>query len=217
MHVINNSERLSYRLMDENDELSLWQLDQDPEVMRYINGGKPTPIETTRNVYLPRLKSYTNAQKGWGMWRIALTDSDEFLGWILVRPMDFFTDQPIYSNLELGWRLHRSAWGKGYATEAAKAVMHSFIKPVQTIENNAQQESMAKKSTPQKSIPQEPIDSCSLMFTAIALPGNKGSFNIMKKLGMKYLKTGIYKDPLGDETVHYYQYKPNDEAVLNKS
>ena len=101
----------------------MWQLDQDPEVMRYINGGKPTPIETTRDVYLPRLKSYTNAEKGWGMWRIALTDSDEFLGWILVRPVDFFTDQPLYSNLELGWRLHRSAWGKGYATEAAKAVM----------------------------------------------------------------------------------------------
>ena len=179
--------------MNEDDEFSLWQLDQDPEVMRYINGGKPTPIETTRDVYLPRLKSYTNAEKGWGMWRIALTDSDEFLGWILVRPVDFFTDQPLYSNLELGWRLHRSAWGKGYATEAAKAVMQSFMQH--------QQESMS--SSP-------------LIFSAIALPDNKGSFNIMKKLGMKYLKTGVYKDPLGEETVVYYQYKPNDEAVNNQ-
>ena len=37
---INNSARLSYALITEDDAELLYQLDQDPEVMRYINGGK---------------------------------------------------------------------------------------------------------------------------------------------------------------------------------
>ena len=41
------------------------------------------------------------------------------IGWILVRPMDFFSSKPIWHDIELGWRFLRSTWGKGYATEAA--------------------------------------------------------------------------------------------------
>ncbi|MFT6691972.1 MAG: hypothetical protein ACJAXH_002506, partial [Colwellia sp.] len=37
---IKNSERLKFRLMDIDDAQVLWALDQDPEVMKFLNGGK---------------------------------------------------------------------------------------------------------------------------------------------------------------------------------
>ncbi len=38
-----DSERLSFRLFNQNDGELLWQLDQDPEVMKYVTNGKPAP------------------------------------------------------------------------------------------------------------------------------------------------------------------------------
>ena len=137
--------------------------------MRYINGGTMTTRQEIRDTYIPRMQSYTNAENGWGLWKITVTESDAFIGWILVRPMSFFTDNPECRNLEMGWRLMRSVWGKGYVTEAAMAVM-------QAIELNGV---------------------CD-RFTALAMEGNQASINVMKKLGMRYVKTDLHSDPLGD-------------------
>ncbi len=162
--------------MNDQDADLLYQLDQDIEVMRYINGGEMTSREDIQQVFLPRMASYTNAEKGWGLWKVTVSDSDEFIGWILVRPMDFFSEKPQWDNLELGWRFMQKAWGHGYATEAASAIMHKL-----------RARGLAKQ------------------FSAIAMPGNQASIQIMKKLGMTYLKTDINKDPLGDVEVVYYQ------------
>ena len=173
---IKDSERLSYRLMNAGDRQFLFDLDQDEEVMRYINGGKlPTKAEV-EDVYLPRLLSYTDPEKGWGMYQVCLKDDGQAIGWILVRPMDFFSDSPQWDNLELGWRFYRTTWGKGYATEAAIAIKNAFI----------EQKDIGK-------------------FTAIALEGNDASIKIMTKLGMHYVKTAIHEDPLGNEEVVYYE------------
>ena len=182
MHTVANSERLKFRLMSSDDESILWELDQDPAVMKYINGGIPTSREALRSIYLPRLNQYTDPLKGWGMWATSLLESDVFVGWILVRPMAFFTDCPETHHLELGWRFQQAAWGKGYATEAAEAVISSFIR---SIDFNNQQ---TKK-----------------LFSALAVPENLASIKIMKKLGMTYVKTALHRDPLGDEVAVYYQ------------
>ena len=41
MVTVSNSTRLTFRLMGQDDAQALWELDQDPEVMRFINGGEP--------------------------------------------------------------------------------------------------------------------------------------------------------------------------------
>ena len=92
--------------------------------------------------------------------------------------MEFFTKTPEFDNLEIGWRFMQSAWGKGYATEAALAVQAEVIKQRQV-----------KK------------------ISAIAMEGNDGSIAIMKKLGLSYQKTYLHKDPLGDMQVVYYQHQ----------
>ena len=173
--TVSSSERLCYRLMTDEDIDSFYELDQDPEVMRFINGGKPSSRESMESIYMPRLMSYTNFSKGWGMWRVGLKSTNEFIGWVLVRPMQFFTEQPEYQNLELGWRFFRAHWGKGYATEAADQIMKVLSKQTDI--------------------------AC---FSAVADENNLGSINIMKKLGMHYVKTYWHRDPLGDMQCVYY-------------
>jgi RimJ/RimL family protein N-acetyltransferase len=56
-----------------------------------------------------------------------MTESKQFIGWILVRPMDFFGDVPQWEELEIGWRFKQETWGKGIGTEAAKQVMDAVV------------------------------------------------------------------------------------------
>jgi RimJ/RimL family protein N-acetyltransferase len=176
MIQIPESARLSYRLLTADDSELLFELDQDPEVMRYVNGGEVTTLEKLQEVYLPRLKSYTNPKLGWGMWGAFLKDSNEFLGWTLIRPMDFFTTDYDPNSLEIGWRYHQKHWGNGYATEAAQAVMQALIE--------------------QSNISQ---------FTAIAFEENTPSINIMLKLGLTFLKKDRHEDPLGTHELVFYE------------
>ena len=173
---IANSERLSFAIMTADDAELMFQLDQDPVVMRFINGGILTSYEDIINVYLPRMATYTNLEKGWGIWKVCIEDTAEFIGWVLVRPMHFFGDKPELDNLELGWRFARNSWGKGYATESARAIMQALV---ETGDN--------KK------------------LCAIAVEGNTASVNIMEKLGMKYIKTYFHEDPIFSDMVVYYE------------
>lgn len=173
---IPDSERLKFRFLSRADSELFFQLDQDPEVMRYINGGKPSSREDIRDCYIPRLESYADQSRGWGLWGMEDLESDDFLGWILVRPMYFFDDQMRDdTDLELGWRLFQSAWGKGHATEGASAVMQALI-----LQNACER------------------------FSAAALEGNAASIGVMKKLGMEFLKKEVYPDPLGEEFCVFY-------------
>ncbi|MFK8013240.1 MAG: GNAT family N-acetyltransferase [Marinicellaceae bacterium] len=171
-----NSNRLSYQLMDEHDAALLFELDQDPQVMHFINGGKPTTQKELEEIYVPRMKSYTNPDKGWGLWKVNLIENGEFIGWVLVRPMDFFSDNKQIDNLELGWRFMQKSWGQGYATEAALSIKNALTE-----------------------------NKCANKYTAIAVSENIASIGIMKKLGMKFIKKDIHKDPLGDMEVEYYE------------
>ena len=169
--LIPNTARLHYQFIDETDKDFLFQLDQDPQVMKYLNGGKPSSKHTIENTFIPRLKAYRNKDKGWGLWKVIITETQQDIGWIIVRPMEFFSENPIFDNIELGWRFMRSSWGKGYATEAANNI--------KTI------------------LSQQPENK---YFSATALVGNTGSIGIMKKLGMKYINTYLHSDSELGET-----------------
>ncbi len=174
--IIDDSERLSYSVMTPADAELMYQLDQDVEVMHFINGGTLTSRQDIEKVYMPRMQSYTNRDEGWGIWKVMLKHENTFVGWILVRPMDFFGEHPENDNLELGWRFSRDSWGKGYATEAALCIKNALVK----LGN-------IKK------------------LSAIAIEENTASTNIMTKLGMRFIKKDIHKDPLGDDFVVFYE------------
>ena len=119
MQVYLETERLVLRRFTEADVDNLFELDSDPEVMRFLTGGKPTPREVIRNETLPRILHYYERFKGFGFWAAIEKTSEEFLGWFEFRPPEG-SDSDI---VELGYRLRRSAWGKGYATEGSRALI----------------------------------------------------------------------------------------------
>ncbi|MDR3513261.1 MAG: GNAT family N-acetyltransferase [Caulobacteraceae bacterium] len=112
------TERLIVRPRTPADEAACLLMDGDPEVVRYV----PTPWsdEAGHRAFLAT-RTAGPYPLGQGYWTI--TDrSDAFLGWVLLIPSD-----AIGPETEIGWRLPRAAWGKGYATEAARPVLrHAF-------------------------------------------------------------------------------------------
>ena len=60
-------------------------------------------------------------QHGWGLWAVELKETKEFIGFIGLQPQpDLFE---FSSCVEIGWRLAKKYWHRGYATEGARAVL----------------------------------------------------------------------------------------------
>jgi RimJ/RimL family protein N-acetyltransferase len=119
MHIFLETERLVLRRFTEADVDNLFDLDGDPEVMRFLTGGKPTPRDVILNETLPRFLRYYERFEGFGFWAAIEKSTGEFLGWFEFRPPK--GGGP--GEIELGYRLKKSAWSKGYATEGSRALI----------------------------------------------------------------------------------------------
>ena len=95
-------------------------MDREPEVTRFIPGPWHDPL---RHAAFVRQRIETVFGDGLGYWAIFATDDPQcFAGWVLLIPLD-----AVGPEVEIGWRLRRSSWGRGYATEAAMPVIrHAF-------------------------------------------------------------------------------------------
>jgi RimJ/RimL family protein N-acetyltransferase len=105
-----NTARLWLRPVRPGDVNILAELNSDPEVMRYITG-RPTTLEEVE------VELETCLRARW----LAFDDAGEFLGWVGAVPV---ADGSEY---DVGWRLRRTAWGKGFATEAALALVNALF------------------------------------------------------------------------------------------
>ena len=120
MDVILRTERLVLRQFTEDDVDNLVDLNSDPEVMRYLTGGRPTSREVIRDETIPfHLTVYERLDR-LGTWAAESATTGEFLGWFHFRPGP---DGDV-TNIDLGYRLRRSAWNKGYATEGSRALIN---------------------------------------------------------------------------------------------
>jgi len=93
-------------------------LDNDPEVMRFISKGQPTPPTKIENEILPRMLGYYRPWPPQSFWAAHWRATYEFIGWFHLRP-----DKLVPEEMELGYRLKRSAWGRGLATEGSRALL----------------------------------------------------------------------------------------------
>jgi RimJ/RimL family protein N-acetyltransferase len=119
MDVYAETARLLLRRFTTADVDVLVELDSDPAVMRYINGGAPTPRAEVVDEVLPAFLAYYDRWPGYGFWAITERSARQFVGWVHFRPDEGDPDD----EPELGYRLRRAAWGRGYAAEAARAVI----------------------------------------------------------------------------------------------
>lgn len=86
MQVFLETERLMLRRFTEADVDNLFDLDSGPEVMRFLNGGTPTPHEVIKNQILPRFLSYYERFEGYGYWAAIEKSTGLFLGWFSLHP-----------------------------------------------------------------------------------------------------------------------------------
>ncbi len=118
-----HTERLLLRPWAPADREPFAALNADPEVARYLIG----PMSRADSDALAdRIEAGFQAN-GFGLWAIEITATGEFVGFTgLSRPRFEAHFTPA---VEVGWRLARTAWGHGYATEAARAALEYGFGP----------------------------------------------------------------------------------------
>ena len=174
MTYITASTRLLFRELNENDLEDLYEMDADPEVHRFIDNN---PVQN-RDQLSGVIKMLQQQYKDYGIGRWAVVDKItlECIGWAGLK----YYKESLNNHkgfYELGYRFKKKHWGKGYATEAAQAVIHYGF------------------------------TGCKLhRIIATCQPENTASWRIMEKIGMRkegYFKKCIpTKDGWWDE--YYY-------------
>ncbi len=119
MDVFLETERVVLRGFTEADSDNLVALDGDPEVMRYLTGGPPTPRDVIEREILPAYLRYYECGDRYGYWAAIEKATGDFLGWFHFRPGEGAGP----GEVELGYRLRRAAWGKGYGREVSRALI----------------------------------------------------------------------------------------------
>lgn len=119
MEIFLKTNRLVLRRLTMDDADHFVALHGDPEVMRFLTGGRPNTREEIEGEWLPQFLSYYDRYPNFGYWAVIEKETGAFLGWCCFRPYE----ESGPGEVELGYRLNRSAWGKGYATELARALV----------------------------------------------------------------------------------------------
>ena len=122
--------------MDEAD--LLFQLDGDPDVMKYITLGIPRTMNEVIKESMPRILNSYQDKSGFGIFAAYLINSEKYIGWF-----QFEKDKEFEDSIEIGWRLKKQYWGNGYATEVATALCELGIKMGKPIVARAMIENIA--------------------------------------------------------------------------
>lgn len=161
--------RLRIRRFTPSDVDNLWVLYSDPEVMRFLDHPVNSRAEIEERV-LPELLAEYERYRNFGYWAAENRETGEFIGRLAFNPIvlpedpakQLWEDAPDDDTTiaSIGYRIRRSAWGQGYATEGgAELVRHAFVD----------------------------LDISELWATTMAV--NTGSRRVMEKLGFQYDRT----------------------------
>lgn len=152
MNIIETA-RLRLRPLSESDLDQLVALNSDRDVMKYVTGGKPMLIEQSE----ARFKFYLSHWQQYGFGLFAVEYKDEFAGFCGMQYLDDTLE------VEVGYRLAKDFWGKGIATESAKACLRFGFDDVK-------------------------LD----RIVAVVRPDNLASQHVLEKIGLRYEKLAHY-------------------------
>lgn len=106
-----------FRELLTSDAEAMFELDSDPDVVKYV-GVKPlTHIDQTRQLIENIRQQYLDF--GIGRWAVILKETNEFIGWAGLKYISELNDRK--DNYDLGYRFLKRHWGKGYGSESARA------------------------------------------------------------------------------------------------
>lgn len=149
--------RLIMRPFEERDAEGLFLLDSNPEVMKYVGGVVSTKIEQSQQMIEFIQKQYKENEVG----RLAVIEksTNTLIGW---SGLKYLTSEinGMKNVYELGYRFLPEYWGKGYATETARAALNYAFNEIKTD-----------------------------VVYAMAVTENTGSNRVLQKLGFEELGT----------------------------
>lgn len=159
MKVLLETERLYFREFTIDDAEMLFEMHQDPEITRYVGDVVPwDSIELTRKILREFiLPQYENKI---GRWAVYVKENNVFIGWCGLKKVE--------DEYDLGYRFIQKYWGRGYATEAAEAVLTYGV-------NLGLENIMGR-----------------------AAVANVASVNVLKKIGMTFEKYYVDEDAMGE-------------------
>ena len=143
--------RLLLRSWRETDLPAYAALNADAEVRRWFPG---TLTRAESDAQAARLQAHIAAH-GFGLWAVEVPGVQPFVGFVGLQHIRFAA--PFTPAVEAGWRLARKHWGRGYATEAARAALAHGFGPL--------------------ALPE---------VVAFAVPGNLASRRVMERIGMRH-------------------------------
>ncbi|MGO8814085.1 MAG: GNAT family N-acetyltransferase [Terriglobia bacterium] len=155
-NVILETDRLRFATWVKEDWLEFRKLTADPLVVRYITTGEPWPDERVQEFVARQCENWEKHHIC--LWKLLPKDSDALIG---ICGLQHLAGTP---DVEIGWWLAPSHWGKGLATEAARqALAYGF--EVSNIER----------------------------IVAIAQSANRDSLRVMDRIGMRFEREAIHK------------------------
>ena len=111
------TERLILRPWRDEDLAPFAAMNADPEVMRHF----PATLDRAESdAMVGRIRLHF-ATRGFGMWAVEVPGVTSFAGFIGLSVPRF--EAPFMPCVEIGWRLATACWGRGYATEGARAAL----------------------------------------------------------------------------------------------
>ncbi len=146
--------RLVIRPFEGRDANAWIAMLSDPEVRRFLPPGPAPTVEAFERAMGSR--HAMEREIGYAMWAVEDRETGTFIGQCGMRPAKSM-DEAAGPEIDLAYHLARASWNKGYATEAATAVLAYGFGPIG-------------------------LDSV----MAVVLPENIGSWRVMEKLGMRY-------------------------------
>jgi len=109
--------RLVLRRWRDDDREPFAALNDDPVVMEHFPGRLS---RDKSDDFVDRIEAGFE-ERGYGLWAVEVPGEAPFIGFVGLNPATF--DAPFTPALEVGWRLDRSHWGRGYATEGGRAAL----------------------------------------------------------------------------------------------
>ncbi|HFK5509579.1 GNAT family N-acetyltransferase [Elizabethkingia anophelis] len=145
------------RPFEERDAEGLFHLDSNPEVMKYVGGVVSTKIEQSQQMIEFIQKQYK--ENGVGRLAVIEKSTNTLIGW---SGLKYLTSEinGMKNVYELGYRFFPEYWGKGYATETARAALNYAFNEIKTD-----------------------------VVYAMAVTENTGSNRVLQKLGFEELGT----------------------------
>lgn len=111
------TDRLILRQWTPDDFAPFAKLNGDPLVREYF----PSTLTREESDRQATLFSQDIEKNGYGLWAVSAPGVSDFIGFIGIKRVEM--DAPFVPAVEIGWRLAHEYWGKGYATEGARAAL----------------------------------------------------------------------------------------------